>query len=105
MANGPLTSDADEYLSKKGCTIIPDIFANSAGVTVSYLEWVQNRMGYYWTEEEVDEKLAVLMKKAFESIWSTYTSLIDKKKSATLRKAAYLVAVKKIIAAERIKRP
>jgi glutamate dehydrogenase (NADP+) len=94
MANGPLTEEAYEYLSKKGVIIVPDVLANSGGVTVSYLEWVQNKAGYYWSEEEVNSKLEVMMKKAFETIWK---KSIEKK--IPLKQAAFEVALEKIVSA------
>jgi glutamate dehydrogenase (NADP+) len=94
MANGPVTEEAYEYLSKKGVVIVPDVLANSGGVTVSYLEWVQNKAGYYWSEEEVNSKLKVMMKKAFEVIWEKAS-----KKKIPLKQAAFEVAIEKIIEA------
>lgn len=106
MANGPLTSEAADILAKKGVYVLPDVFANSGGVTVSYLEWVQNRMGYYWTESEVDTKLEGLMQQAFNNMWNMYERLSadKKKKHVTLREAAYLCAVERIIKAEKLRR-
>ena len=116
MANGPLTSDAADLLAKKGVYVLPDVFANSGGVTVSYLEWVQNRMGFYWTELEVDERLEVLMKNAFNKMWGIYTRLRSERTSkksgtskkptqqTTLREAAYLGAVERIIQAEKLRK-
>lgn len=104
MANGPLTSEADEILIKKGILVVPDIFANAGGVSVSYLEWVQNRMGYYWPEDEVDAKLEALMEKAFEAIWRKYQELKANEDTTSLRKAAYILAVERILAAEIVRR-
>jgi len=94
MANGPVTEEAYEYLTKKGVIIVPDVLANSGGVTVSYLEWVQNKAGYYWSEEEVNSKLEVMMKKAFEAIWEKAS-----KKKIPLKQAAFEVAIEKIVEA------
>jgi len=94
MANGPLTQKAYEYLAKKGKIIVPDVLANSGGVTVSYLEWVQNKAGYYWTEKEVNDKLKVMMEKAFEAIWK---KSVEKK--MPMKQAAFEVALERIISA------
>jgi len=91
MANGPVTEEAYEYLTKNGVIIVPDVLANSGGVTVSYLEWVQNKAGYYWSEEEVNSKLEVMMRQAFEAIWKKATE-----KKIPLKQAAFEVAIEKI---------
>ena len=90
-ANGPVAADADEILQSKGITIVPDILANAGGVTVSYFEWVQNRLGYYWTEERVKRRADRVMNKAFDEVWETAT-----KHDVTLRIAAYMVGINRI---------
>lgn len=94
MANGPITEEAYEYLSKKGITIVPDVLANSGGVTVSYLEWVQGKAGYYWSEKEVNDKLKVMMDRAFEAIWNR-----SKEREIPLKAAAFEVAIGRITSA------
>jgi len=99
MANGPLTQEAYEYLAKKGKIIVPDVLANSGGVTVSYLEWVQNKAGYYWTEKEVNDKLKVMMDRAFEAMWEKSNPSAGGEKKMPLKQAAFEVALERITSA------
>lgn len=94
MANGPITEEAYQYLTKKGVIIIPDVLANSGGVIVSYLEWVQGKQGYWWSEEEVNDRLNEMMKKAFEKIWQKKIE-----KNISLKEGAFEMALEKIIKA------
>ena len=77
MANGPVTPEADEVLSKMGVISVPDILSNAGGVTVSYFEWVQNLQGYYWTKNQVFERLKEIMDEAFEVIVKIPRALAD----------------------------
>lgn len=90
-ANGPVASDADAILRGNGITVVPDILANAGGVTVSYFEWVQNRSGFYWTEERVKRRADRIMNKAFDEVWT-----LAKEYGVTLRTAAYMVGIDRI---------
>ncbi|MDH7512359.1 MAG: Glu/Leu/Phe/Val dehydrogenase [Clostridiales bacterium] len=90
-ANGPTTLEADEILKEKKVLVAPDILANAGGVTVSYLEWVQNLQRYFFTEEEVREKTKKKIKKAFWDVVATMD-----KYGVTLREAAYILAVGRV---------
>jgi glutamate dehydrogenase/leucine dehydrogenase len=90
-ANGPTTLEADEVLAEKKVLVAPDILANAGGVTVSYLEWVQDLQRYFFTEEEVREKTEKKMKKAF---WEVVK--VMEKHKVTMREAAYILAVGRV---------
>jgi len=97
-ANGPTTFDADAIMWKNGVLVLPDILANAGGVTVSYFEWVQNNYNYYWTEEEVNKRLDTKITSAFHEVWNMH-----EKHKCNMRDAAYLVAVKRVADATRLR--
>jgi glutamate dehydrogenase (NAD) (EC 1.4.1.2) len=100
IANGPTTRKADEILDRNGVTMIPDILANAAGVTVSYYEWIQNRTGQYWSRQDVLDRLRTKMIDA-------YTEFRDIRDSEGVygRQAAYMMAAKRIVRSLEAERP
>lgn len=97
-ANGPTTEEADQILDERGITLLPDIFANSGGVIVSYFEWVQNIQELTWDRDQVNEMLEKLMSRSFQNI-------LEEKEAhhCSYRMAAYIVALKKLVYAEKLK--
>jgi glutamate dehydrogenase (NAD(P)+) len=90
-ANGPTSSKADGIIHEKGIMVVPDILANAGGVTVSYFEWVQNRLGYKWTAERVNRRSDRIMKDAFNNVFKTQQNY-----NVSLRIGAYMVAIDKV---------
>jgi len=90
-ANGPTSSKADSIIFDKGISVVPDILANAGGVTVSYFEWVQNRLGYKWAAERVNRRSDRIMKDAFENVHKTSVEY-----KVSMRIAAYMVAIDKV---------
>ncbi|MFZ9454146.1 MAG: Glu/Leu/Phe/Val family dehydrogenase [Bacteroidia bacterium] len=97
-ANGPTTPEADPIINSKKIICVPDILANSGGVTVSYFEWVQNKAGYYWPESEVNSKHDLKMREAFEQVWAASQNY-----KTSLRIGAYIAALQKIEQGVRLK--
>ncbi|HDD70920.1 MAG TPA: Glu/Leu/Phe/Val dehydrogenase [Candidatus Woesearchaeota archaeon] len=98
LANGPVTFEADNILHKKNIVVVPDILANSGGVIVSYFEWSQNRAGNVLDEDYLKDKLERMMKDSFSRVYSLFS-----KSEFDMRQAAYILAIKRILAAEKLR--
>jgi glutamate dehydrogenase (NAD(P)+) len=94
-ANGPTTPDADKVLAERGVPVVPDILANGGGVVVSYFEWVQNRQGFYWSFDDVTQKLIDKINESFDSMWDR-----AHKQGVSLRMAAFMNSIERVVKAE-----
>jgi glutamate dehydrogenase (NAD(P)+) len=90
-ANGPTLPAADAVLDRRGIVVVPDILANSGGVTASYFEWAQSRQGYAWEEDLVATRLRKVMDEAFMAVWAKSEAL-----GVSLRRAAFALAVERV---------
>ncbi|WP_114747342.1 Glu/Leu/Phe/Val family dehydrogenase [Falsibacillus pallidus] len=97
-ANGPTTMEATRILSDKGILLVPDVLASAGGVTVSYFEWVQNNQGYYWTEEEVNDKLRKKLVESFNNVYETAEN-----RRINMRLAAYMAGARKMAEASKFR--
>ncbi len=97
-ANGPTTPEADDILKENGILVIPDVVANAGGVTVSYFEWVQDFSSFFWTEDEINQRLVRIMQDAFTAVWT-----VAKDKNVSLRTAAFIVACTRILQARELR--
>jgi glutamate dehydrogenase (NAD(P)+) len=97
-ANGPTTAGADSILDEKGVFVIPDILANAGGVTVSYFEWVQDRGGYFWSEETVNQRLEEIMTRSFTDVLG-----LAKQHKVNMRTAAYMLSISRVATVHRLR--
>jgi glutamate dehydrogenase (NAD(P)+) len=97
-ANGPTTPEADDILRDKGVLVVPDVIANAGGVTVSYFEWVQDFSSYFWTEDEINQRLTRIMREAFSSVWQ-----VTEDKKVSLRTAAFIIGCSRVLQAREVR--
>ncbi len=91
-ANGPTTPEADDILQDKGVLVVPDVIANAGGVTVSYFEWVQDFSSFFWSEDEINQRLVRIMQDAFAAVWQ-----VAQQHQVSLRTATFIVACQRIL--------
>jgi glutamate dehydrogenase (NAD(P)+) len=97
-ANGPTSAAADAVLEEKGVFVIPDILANAGGVTVSYFEWVQDRGGYFWSEDTVNERLRDIMTRSFHDVLA-----LSKQHRVNMRTAAYMLSITRVATVHKLR--
>ena len=97
-ANGPVTFEGDKILTDRGVFVVPDVLANSGGVTVSYFEWVQDIQAYFWSDEEVNDRLRLIMERSFAEVYAMATE-----KSMSMRQAATCIGVGRVAEAHQMR--
>ena len=95
---GPVTFEGDKILAERGIFVVPDILANSGGVTVSYFEWVQDIQAYFWTDDEVNDRLRQIMEQAFNEVHE-----LANEKGLTMRQAAHWIGVGRVAEAHQMR--